>query len=87
MSILRSIQYQTCTLLGPARVYPSVAGGRQLFYSTLNERHEALVEGRVPPITYEEVKNKAALAKRFGQFGLASGVDIRRLWPTVEVSY
>ncbi|KAI6182286.1 Growth arrest/ DNA-damage-inducible protein-interacting protein 1 family-containing protein [Aphelenchoides bicaudatus] len=36
------------------------------------------------PITYEETKEKIKMANRFGTMGLKAGVDIRKLWPTVE---
>jgi len=38
-------------------------------------------------VEYEYEKEKWAKGERFGQFGLSSGVDIRELWPTVEVAY
>lgn len=53
--------------------------------TTLNERHRTMAEGGVPPAIYENEKAKWELAERFGRYGLSSGVDIRRLWPTVEV--
>lgn len=39
------------------------------------------------PITYEEAKEKIKMGNQFGVLGLKSGVDIRKLWPTVEVSF
>jgi hypothetical protein len=39
------------------------------------------------PITYEEAKEKVKMGNQFGLFGMKSGVDIRKLWPTVEVSF
>ncbi|KAI6203544.1 39S ribosomal protein L59, mitochondrial [Aphelenchoides besseyi] len=50
----------------------------------LNERHQTLLEDRIPPMSYEEAKGKTVLGERFGVHGLKSAVDIRRLWPTVE---
>ncbi|KAH7726685.1 Protein K07A1.10 [Aphelenchoides avenae] len=46
--------------------------------------HRDTAEGRIPPLLYDYQKEKWAQAKRFGRYGLASGVDIRKLWPTVE---
>ena len=54
---------------------------------SLNERHRTLVEGGIPPVTYDFEKQKWAQKQRFGNFGVASGVDIRTLWPTVEVRF
>uniref|UniRef100_A0A7E4VHA3 Large ribosomal subunit protein mL64 n=1 Tax=Panagrellus redivivus TaxID=6233 RepID=A0A7E4VHA3_PANRE len=50
----------------------------------LNERHRIIAEGGVPPVTYDFEKAKWAMRQRFGEYGLASGVDIAKLWPTVE---
>ncbi|KAE9547731.1 hypothetical protein FO519_009058 [Halicephalobus sp. NKZ332] len=52
--------------------------------TSLNERHRIIAEGGVPPVTYDFEKEKWGLRTRFGLHGLASGVDIRKLWPTVE---
>lgn len=35
---------------------------------------------------YEWEKAKWAMGERFGKYGIASNVDIRQLWPSVEVS-
>ncbi|KAI1718700.1 growth arrest and DNA-damage-inducible proteins-interacting protein 1 domain-containing protein [Ditylenchus destructor] len=50
----------------------------------LNDRHRIIAEGGIPPVTYEYEKEKWSMQERFGQFGTASGVDMRKLWPTVE---
>lgn len=39
------------------------------------------------PVTYEEAKEKIKMGRRFGLEGLSSGVDIRQLWPSVEVCF
>uniref|UniRef100_A0A914YHE9 Large ribosomal subunit protein mL64 n=1 Tax=Panagrolaimus superbus TaxID=310955 RepID=A0A914YHE9_9BILA len=55
--------------------------------TSLNERHQILVEGGIPPISYDFEKQKWAQKQRFGTFGMKSGVDIRTIWPTVEVIF
>ncbi|KAK0422487.1 hypothetical protein QR680_007600 [Steinernema hermaphroditum] len=52
--------------------------------NTLREKHRILAEGGIPPVTYDYEKERSELAARFGRFGMKSGVDIRKLWPTVE---
>lgn len=51
----------------------------------LNIRHRIIAEGGIPPLQYENEREKSVLAERFGEYGLKSGVDIRKLWPTIEV--
>jgi hypothetical protein len=53
----------------------------------LNERHRIIAEGGIPPLQYKFEREKWAMAERFGQYGLKSNVDIRKLWPTVEVTF
>jgi hypothetical protein len=53
----------------------------------LNTRHRIIAEGGLPPLEYEYEKQKWAMGERFGKYGLKSGVDIRRLWPTIEVKF
>ncbi|KAI1722183.1 growth arrest and DNA-damage-inducible proteins-interacting protein 1 domain-containing protein [Ditylenchus destructor] len=50
----------------------------------LSDRHRIIAEGGIPPVTYEYQKEKWSMQERFGQYGTASGVDMRKLWPTVE---
>uniref|UniRef100_A0AC34QWM6 Large ribosomal subunit protein mL64 n=1 Tax=Panagrolaimus sp. JU765 TaxID=591449 RepID=A0AC34QWM6_9BILA len=57
---------------------------KQQIKTSLNERHRIIAEGGIPPLTYDYEKEKWAQRTRFGLYGLASGVDIRKLWPTVE---
>ncbi|MFH4977615.1 hypothetical protein AB6A40_004324 [Gnathostoma spinigerum] len=52
--------------------------------SRLWDRHRIIAERGIPPVSYEWEKEKWAKAERFGQYGLASGVNIAELWPTVE---
>uniref|UniRef100_A0AC34QWX2 Large ribosomal subunit protein mL64 n=1 Tax=Panagrolaimus sp. JU765 TaxID=591449 RepID=A0AC34QWX2_9BILA len=59
---------------------------KQQIKTSLNERHRIIAEGGIPPLTYDYEKEKWAQRTRFGLYGLASGVDIRKLWPTVEVT-
>ncbi|VDM45696.1 unnamed protein product, partial [Toxocara canis] len=50
----------------------------------LRARHVALAEGRLAPVSYEWEKERWAKRERFGRYGLASGVSVSELWPTVE---
>ncbi|KAL7071354.1 hypothetical protein ACQ4LE_009313 [Meloidogyne hapla] len=50
----------------------------------LNARHRIIAEGGIPPLQYDYEREKWAMGERFGQYGMKSGVDIRRLWPTIE---
>ncbi|PAV75051.1 hypothetical protein WR25_06375 [Diploscapter pachys] len=50
----------------------------------LRPRHRILIEGGIPPVEFEWEKKRTARRQRFGQFGLASGVNLEELWPTVE---
>uniref|UniRef100_A0A915B1M4 Large ribosomal subunit protein mL64 n=1 Tax=Parascaris univalens TaxID=6257 RepID=A0A915B1M4_PARUN len=52
--------------------------------SRLRARHLALAEGRIAPVSYEWEKERWAKRERFGRYGLASGVSLAELWPTVE---
>ena len=51
----------------------------------LNSRHRIIAEGGIPPLQYDVEREKWAMGERFGQYGIASGVDIRKLWPSIEV--
>lgn len=53
--------------------------------SKIKLNHRIIAEGGIPPLEYENEKEKLVLAERFGEYGLKSGVDIRKLWPTIEV--
>uniref|UniRef100_A0A0K0G157 Large ribosomal subunit protein mL64 n=1 Tax=Strongyloides venezuelensis TaxID=75913 RepID=A0A0K0G157_STRVS len=50
----------------------------------LNPRHKNIAEGKINPIQYDWEKEVSQLRERFGTYGLASGVDLSHLWPTVE---
>ncbi|CAD5205437.1 unnamed protein product [Bursaphelenchus okinawaensis] len=50
----------------------------------LNEVHRTQVEGGVPPLNYDQQRDKVWLGRHFGQYGVASNVEIGKLWPTVE---
>lgn len=52
----------------------------------LNPRHRTIAEKGIPPLNYEYENEKWAIGERFGQYGLSANVDIRKLWPSVEVS-
>lgn len=56
-----------------------------LSYFSLNDHHRILAEGGIVPVLYDIEKEKWRIRERFGQFGTASQVDIRKLWPSLEV--
>ncbi|KAL3082597.1 hypothetical protein niasHT_038186 [Heterodera trifolii] len=53
-------------------------------FCTLSPRHRIIAEGGMPPLEYEFEREKWAMGERFGRYGLRGGVDISKLWPTVE---
>ena len=53
----------------------------------LNARHRIIAEGGIPPLQYDYEREKWAMGERFGQYGIKSGVDIRCLWPSIEVYF
>ncbi|CAI5439020.1 unnamed protein product [Caenorhabditis angaria] len=52
--------------------------------SYLRPRHRILAAGGVPPVEFDYERERAARRERFGKFGLASGVSVEELYPTVE---
>ncbi|VDK41946.1 unnamed protein product [Anisakis simplex] len=52
--------------------------------SLLKSRHLDLAEGNLPTVSYEWERELWAKRERFGRYGLASGVDVAELWPTVQ---
>uniref|UniRef100_A0AC35TTW3 Growth arrest and DNA damage-inducible proteins-interacting protein 1 n=1 Tax=Rhabditophanes sp. KR3021 TaxID=114890 RepID=A0AC35TTW3_9BILA len=52
--------------------------------TSLNERHQNIAEGKINPISYDWEKSVSQQRERFGIYGLKSGVDMGKLWPTIE---
>ncbi|CAD5208533.1 unnamed protein product [Bursaphelenchus xylophilus] len=52
--------------------------------SGLKEIHQTQIEGGIPPLNYEQQRDKVWLGRQFGRYGLAANIELGKLWPTVE---
>ncbi|CAB3410838.1 unnamed protein product [Caenorhabditis bovis] len=52
--------------------------------SYMRPRHRIMASGGIPPVQFEFERDRISRRERFGKYGLASGVAVEELFPTVE---
>uniref|UniRef100_A0A8R1DR04 Large ribosomal subunit protein mL64 n=1 Tax=Caenorhabditis japonica TaxID=281687 RepID=A0A8R1DR04_CAEJA len=67
-----------------ARHFATEGAAPKVDISLLRPRHRILAAGGMPPVEFDSERQRISRRERFGKYGLASGVSVAELFPTVE---